>query len=238
MPLHRLEDYYPDYRETLADGQMDRIGSYSVYAQGEDKVGSAKDLLVDDSGRFRYLVVDTGPWIFGKTVLLPIGLARFDYDQNRVYVDDLTKSQVEHLPKYDDDMVVDEHHEAQVRKVYQPIAQGRSNRQFLGQNYGSKDRPDETAGDLRRMPPLGNTGSTSADEGDLRRIGPLAGSDRLTVSSTMEDRQTAIHHHDLPRHSPSLYDQEMGYYGLSDEDNHGLLRSYEERLIARRYQQD
>ncbi|MGG6239838.1 PRC-barrel domain-containing protein [Nodosilinea sp. AN01ver1] len=234
MPLHRLEDYYPDYRETLADGQMDRIGSYSVYAQGEDKVGSAKDVLVDDSGRFRYLVVDTGPWIFGKTVLLPIGLARFDYDSTRIYVDDLTKSQVEHLPTYSDDMVVDEHHEEQVRKVYQPIAQGRSNRQFFGNNYGSTDRPSETVGDLRRMPPLGNTGSASADEGDLRRMGPLTGGDLTTVA----DRQTAIRQQDLPRHSPSLYDQEMGYYGLSEEENHGLLRSYEERLIARRYQQD
>ncbi|MBE9157988.1 PRC-barrel domain-containing protein [Nodosilinea sp. LEGE 06152] len=232
MPLHRLKDYYPDYSETLADGQMDRIGSYSVYAQGEDKVGSAKDLLVDDSGCFRYLVVDTGPWIFGKSVLLPIGLARFDYDQNRIYVDDLTKSQVEHLPKYNDDMVVDEHHEEQVRKVYQPIAQGRSNRQFLGNNYGADRQTQVAAGDLRRMPPLGNTGATGADEGDLRRMGPLTGSDRTTV----ENRPTAVHNADMPQHSPSIYDQEMSYYGLSEEDNHGLLRSYEERLIARRYQ--
>ncbi|MBE9111032.1 PRC-barrel domain-containing protein [Nodosilinea sp. LEGE 07298] len=242
MPLHRLEDYYPDYRETLADGQMDRIGSYSVYTQGEDKVGTAKDLLVDDSGYFRYLVVDTGPWIFGKDVLLPIGLAHFDYDKTRVYVDGLTKSQVEHLPKYNDDIVVDEHHEDQVRKVYQPIAQGRSNRQFLGNNYTSDARQnDSAAGDLRRMPPLGNTGATGADEGDLRRMGPLTGGSRPSPvrdqSAALETQQTAVHD-DLPRHSPSIYDQETGYYGLSEEDNHGLLRSYEERLIARRYQQD
>ncbi|WP_017297325.1 PRC-barrel domain-containing protein [Nodosilinea nodulosa] len=219
MPLYRLKDYYPDYRETLVDGQMDKISSYSVYTEGDDKVGTAKDLLVDDSGHFRYLVVDTGPWIFGKNVLLPIGLAKFDYNQTRVYVDGLTKSQVEHLPEYNDDMVVDDTYENNVRSVYQPIAKGRSTRQFMGNTYTVTNGQSEVlAGDLRRMPPLGNT-ATIADptrEGDLRRMGPIGES----------ARPTAAH--------PSIYDQETGYYGLSEEDNHGPLRSYEERLRARR----
>lgn len=230
MPLHRLKDYYPNYRETLADGQMDKISSYSVYAQGEDKVGSAKDLLVDDSGHFRYLVIDTGPWIFGKKVLLPIGLARFDYDNTRIYVDGLTKSQVEHLPEYDDDMVVDEHYEERVRGVYQPIAQGRSSRQFLGNNYiAAEARNDSRAGDLRRMPPVGNMASATATRsdsvaGDLRRMGPI-GAPTGTLTET---------HPTIAEHNASIYDQETGFYGLSDEDNHGLLRSYEERLAAHR----
>ncbi|MBD2231188.1 PRC-barrel domain-containing protein [Phormidium tenue] len=230
MPLHRLKDYYPNYRETLADGQMDSISSYSVYAQGEDKVGSAKDLLVDDSGHFRYLVIDTGPWIFGKTVLLPIGLARFDYDNTRVYVDGLTKPQVEHLPEYDSDMVVDEHYEERVRGIYQPIAQGRSSRQFLGHNYiPAEAQNDSRAGDLRQMPPLGNMASATATPadavaGDLRRMGPIAAPTRTTT----ETYPSSL------RHDASIYDQETGFYGLSDEDNHGLLRSYEERLAAHR----
>jgi stress response protein YsnF len=211
MPLHRLKDFYPNYRETLADGQMDKITSYSVYVK-EEKVGSAKDLLVDDSGHFRYLVVDTGPWIFGKNVLLPIGLARFDYDQTRVYVDGLSKTQVEHLPEYNDDMVVDEHYEAQVRGVYQPLAQGRSSRQFLDNNYTfSSDtaRPDAAAGDLRRMQALGE------------RQTALSGTHRTAT------------HPDRPQQGASIYDRETGYYGLSEADNHGLLRSYEDRLAER-----
>jgi stress response protein YsnF len=215
MPLHRLKDYYPNYRETLADGHMDKITRYSVYTQGDDKVGSTKDLLVDDSGSFRYLVVDTGPWIFGKNVLLPIGLARFDYDNGRVYVDGLTKSQVEDMPEYNDDIVVDDRYEDRVRTIYQPIAQGRSNRQFLGNNYVPSSSPTPVgaaAGDLRRMPPLGSPtqGSERAEEGDLRRMGPLDGSDR----------------------TPSIYDRETGYYGLSEEDNHGRLRTYQDTLTA------
>ncbi|PZU96889.1 MAG: hypothetical protein DCF32_21260 [Leptolyngbya sp.] len=230
MPLHRLKDYYPNYRETLADGQMDKITSYSVYAQGEDKVGSAKDLLVDDSGHFRYLVIDTGPWIFGKNVLLPIGLARFDYDNTRVHVDGLTKSQVEHLPEYDSDMVVDEHYEERVRGIYQPIAQGRSSRQFLGYSDVSPEaQNDSRAGDLRRMPPIGNTASATATRndsvaGDLRRMGPI-GAPTSALTET---------HPGNPEHNANVYDQETGFYGLSDEDNHGLLRSYEERLAAHR----
>ncbi|TVQ12702.1 MAG: hypothetical protein EA368_03405 [Leptolyngbya sp. DLM2.Bin27] len=212
MPLHRLKDFYPNYRETLADGQMDKITSYSVYAQGNDKVGSAKDLLVDDAGYFRYLVVDTGPWIFGKNVLLPIGLARFDYDQTCVYVDGLSKQQVEHLPEYDDDMVVDEHYEERVRGVYQPMAQGRSSRQFLGNTYApasSTARSGEVAGDLRRMQALGE------------RETALSGTHRTAT------------HPDRPQQGTSIYDRETGYYGLSAADNHGLLRSYEDRLAGR-----
>ncbi len=217
MPLHRLKDYYPNYRETLADGHMEKITRYSVYTQGNDKVGSTKDLLVDDSGSFRYLVVDTGPWIFGKNVLLPIGLTRFDYDNDRVYVDGLTKSQVEDMPEYNDDIVVDDRYEENVRTIYRPIAQGRSNRQFLGNNYvpsSSATPVGAGAGDLRRMPPLGSPAQRGevVAEGDLRRMGPLDGSDR----------------------SGSIYDRETSFYGLSEEDNHSRLRTYQDTLTAHR----
>lgn len=155
MPLYHLKDYYPNYRETLGDGQIGDLDSYSIYAHGDDRVGTAKDLLVDESGRFRYLVVDTGPWIFGKNVLLPIGLARFDYDQSRIYVNGLSKSQIENLPEYTSDTVVDEHYEEQVRGQYRPIAQGRSSRQFLGNDYAvPNDAANTNTLDSNRMNPL------------------------------------------------------------------------------------
>ncbi|WOD39136.1 DUF2382 domain-containing protein [Nodosilinea sp. E11] len=199
MPLQRLKDYYPDYRDTLADGQMKSIDSYSVYAQRDDRVGTAKDLLVDESGRFRYLVIDTGPWIFGKNVLLPIGLARFDYSQDRIYVSGLSKEQVENLPEYREDTIVDDRYENQVRGHYQPIAQGRSNRQFLGTNY---DAPN-----------------------DANRMNPLE-------ASTLEtSKQQKVVKSDV---AATPYDREPSFYGLSDEDNHGPLRLYEERLVSHR----
>ncbi|HEX6758277.1 MAG TPA: PRC-barrel domain-containing protein [Propionibacteriaceae bacterium] len=48
-----------------------------------------------------YIVVDTGPWIFGKKVLLPAGTVdRVDVDQGKVYVD-LTKDQIKDSPEFD-----------------------------------------------------------------------------------------------------------------------------------------
>ncbi|HZG37662.1 MAG TPA: DUF2382 domain-containing protein [Nodosilinea sp.] len=210
MPLHHLKDFYPNYRETLADGQMKHIDSYSVYAQGDDRVGTAKDLLVDDSGRFRYLVVDTGPWIFGKSVLLPIGLAKFDYSQDRIYVSGLSKEQVEHLPEYKEDTVVDDGYENQVRGQYQPIAQGRSNRQFLGNAY---DAPN----DANRMNPLeASTLDTTAQR-------------TRSVESVDNVAQAGVGSANVYD-----YDREPSYYGLSEDDNHGPLRLYEERLQTHR----
>jgi hypothetical protein len=48
-----------------------------------------------------YLVVDTGPWIFGKKRMLPAGvIERIDYDGRQVLVN-LTKDQVRDAPDYD-----------------------------------------------------------------------------------------------------------------------------------------
>ncbi|MGG6295505.1 PRC and DUF2382 domain-containing protein [Leptolyngbya sp. AN02str] len=119
MALHKIKDFYPDYPELF--GNHDILG-YSVYATPDDKVGSADNLMVDEDGRFRYLVVNTGVWIFGKKVLLPVGRARIDYDDRRIYVDGLTRDQVENLPEFDNDMTVDYDYEERVRNVYRPGA--------------------------------------------------------------------------------------------------------------------
>jgi len=126
MTLVSLKETYPDYRETFSDNNLSHLDDYSVYAQGEDKVGSIEDGLFDDAtGQFRYLIVDTGVWIFGKKVLLPIGKAQFDNDKKRVYVHSLTKEQVENLPEYNGD-AVDYDYEERVRGVYRENAVGQS----------------------------------------------------------------------------------------------------------------
>ncbi len=88
-----------------------------MYA-GTEKIGSINDVLVDDQGKFRYLIIDSGGWIMGKKILLPIGQARIDYQSKRVYADSLTKTQVEALPEFTDDMLMDYDKEEQVRGVY------------------------------------------------------------------------------------------------------------------------
>ena len=49
-----------------------------------------------------YLVVDTGPWIFGRKVMLPAGtVTHIDHDRPKVYLD-RTKEQVKNSPEYDE----------------------------------------------------------------------------------------------------------------------------------------
>jgi uncharacterized protein (TIGR02271 family) len=114
MALHKIKDFDPDYRNHFEKGDIKDLDLYS----NNEKIGSVDDVLVDDDGQFRYLVINTGIWILGKKVLLPIGQARIDYNDRRVYANNLTKAQVEALPEFKDDMTVDYDHEEQVRGVY------------------------------------------------------------------------------------------------------------------------
>lgn len=141
MALMKFKEAYPDYRQTFKNSgnqEAAHFDEYSVYS-GNDKVGSIKDALFEqNTGSIRYLIVDTGFWIFGKNVLLPIGLAHFDYDQRRVYVDGLTKEQVESLPEYRDDMTVDREYEDRVRRSYRDMGVTRS-RRYENKQYNEKE---------------------------------------------------------------------------------------------------
>jgi len=122
MALVKLADAYPNYKQEIFGG--DDIKGYDVYTATDEKVGGIYDALVDETGRFRYLVIDTGFWVFGKKVLVPIGRVRMDYDRRRVYVTGLTKDQVERLPEYSDNMTVDYDYEERVRGIYRPTTTG------------------------------------------------------------------------------------------------------------------
>ncbi len=117
MKLIKIKDYDSHYKDNILSGN--NLKGYDVYAiSPQEQVGSVHDILVDESGHIRYLVIDTGFWIFGKKVLLPIGRCQIDYDNQSVNVPSLSKEQVENLPKYDDYLVVDYDYEEQVRAIY------------------------------------------------------------------------------------------------------------------------
>jgi uncharacterized protein (TIGR02271 family) len=121
MALVKLEDFYPDYRTDFSE--RDDINGFEVYARSDDKVGSVDSILVDEqTGKFRYFVVDMGFWIFGKKVLLPVGLADIRYSEKRIDVRNLTREQVENLPSFDNLEKVDYDYEEQVRGVYRGSA--------------------------------------------------------------------------------------------------------------------
>ncbi|GAB1541299.1 hypothetical protein NUACC21_39700 [Scytonema sp. NUACC21] len=116
MPLQKLSEFDPEYGNTI---QGNDIHGMSVYVEGtDDKVGTVSDVMVDEQGAFRYLILDLGFWIFGKKVLLPIGRARISSSANRVYVVGMTKEQAENLPEYKDGMPLDYDYEERVRGAY------------------------------------------------------------------------------------------------------------------------
>ncbi|MBD2247312.1 DUF2382 domain-containing protein [Nostoc sp. FACHB-888] len=123
MALYKLEDFAGNYGD--ADFDNYEVRDFDVYSDiDDDKIGSVKHILVDDSGRMRYLVVDTGFWFFGRQVLLPIGRSRIGYSNRRVYAIGLTREQVENLPDFNDLEQIDYDYEEQVRGVYRtPIRQ-------------------------------------------------------------------------------------------------------------------
>ena len=117
MALVAAEDFDPHYTEFWREHN---IMGYSLYSDvGTEKVGSVENILVDEaSGVLRYLVVNIGFWVFGKQILLPIGLARIDFETKRVYAKGLTKEQAEHLPAFNDSLRIDPDYEEQLQRNY------------------------------------------------------------------------------------------------------------------------
>jgi hypothetical protein len=65
-----------------------------------------------------YIVVDTGPWIFGKKVMLPAGVInRVDREEETVYAD-RTKEQIKNAPEFDPDDYRSERYRGEVGSYY------------------------------------------------------------------------------------------------------------------------
>jgi hypothetical protein len=100
------------YRDTAWSGTA--LAGMDVEATdgGIGKIETATD---------EYIVVDTGPWIFGKKVMLPAGVIdRVDLDDETVFVS-RTKEEIKDAPEYDESQV-----------------QGTAYRDQLGTYYGDR----------------------------------------------------------------------------------------------------
>jgi hypothetical protein len=65
-----------------------------------------------------HVVVDTGPWIFGKKVMLPAGVIdRIDMEDETVYVH-RTKDQIKNAPEYDESRYEDEAYRGELGTYY------------------------------------------------------------------------------------------------------------------------
>ena len=101
------------YRETTWSG-MDLAG-FEVEAT-DGGIGKVDEATHEATGS--YIVVDTGPWIFGKKVLLPAGVIQsVDLDEQKVYVN-RTKDEIKNSPEFDENLYRDEEYRERVGSYY------------------------------------------------------------------------------------------------------------------------
>ena len=106
------------YRDTANPQPPTDVVGFEVVATN-GSIGKV-DQAADDAGA-SYLVVDTGPWIFGKKRMLPAGVIdRIDYDGRQVFVN-LTKDQVRDAPDYEATEDQDETYRSDLGTYYGPF---------------------------------------------------------------------------------------------------------------------
>jgi hypothetical protein len=95
-------------------GQIDLAG-YSVEAT-DGSIGKIDEATNEVGGS--YVIVDTGPWIFGKHVVLPAGVIdHVDMEEKKVYVN-RSKDEIKNAPEYDPDRGIDESYRTEVGGYY------------------------------------------------------------------------------------------------------------------------
>ena len=88
------------FKVEASDGSIGKVDKHS------EDVGAA------------YIVVDTGVWIFGKTVLLPAGvISSIDVAGQTIHVG-RTKDEIKNAPEFEDSYVHDEDYRARLGSYY------------------------------------------------------------------------------------------------------------------------
>jgi hypothetical protein len=65
-----------------------------------------------------YIVVDTGPWIFGKRVLLPAGVVDMVDVTNQKLIVNRTKDEIKNAPEFDENRYRDEAYRNNIGTYY------------------------------------------------------------------------------------------------------------------------
>ena len=107
--------------------------SAEVSSRGTDLTGFSVEAVDGSIGKIdaasndvgsSYLIVDTGPWIFGKKVMLPAGtVQRIDEVDEKIWVN-RTKDQIKAAPEYDESMRSDARYRDELGNYYGPQGRG------------------------------------------------------------------------------------------------------------------
>jgi hypothetical protein len=79
-------------------------------------IGKVDEATNEAGGSF--IVVDTGPWIFGKKVMLPAGVVRdVDLDTETIFAN-LTKDEIKDAPEFDENTYRSETYRDELARYY------------------------------------------------------------------------------------------------------------------------
>jgi hypothetical protein len=103
------------YRQTVTSEPTLDLGGFKVEA-ADGEIGTV-DLSTTEAGK-SWIVVDTGPWIFGKKIVLPASsIERAEMDRRTVFVD-RTKDEIKSSPVFDPDRGVNQSYRDELARYY------------------------------------------------------------------------------------------------------------------------
>jgi hypothetical protein len=107
------------YRSDLGDVRAASLADYAVEATdgGVGKIDEATDEVGASC-----LIVDTGPWIFGKKVMLPAGVITAVDADDRVVRVDRSKEEIKNAPPFNPDRDRTDTYRAELAAYYAPTA--------------------------------------------------------------------------------------------------------------------
>ncbi len=101
------------YGETIRTGGD--LSGYHVEAT-DGGIGKIDEATYDAGSSC--LVIDTGPWIFGKKVMIPAGLVEsVDHDEQNVFVR-ATKDEIKDAPEFQDGLFKDDDYRTELGSYY------------------------------------------------------------------------------------------------------------------------
>jgi hypothetical protein len=105
-------------QENATLNSIKKLEGYRILA-GNAEVGTVAEAYFDDvQWVVRYLVVDTGGWLSGRTVLISPYAVKFIEQQSHAIAVNLTREQVEHSPGIDTQKPVSRQYEAEYYRYY------------------------------------------------------------------------------------------------------------------------
>lgn len=135
MPLYRISDRYPDYKQRYFDGQD--LKGLPAYSADNEKAGYVTDILIDDADAIAYLILSVGSGLatwFGerRKVALPADYYAHNRAENRISIRHLSKDRIKALLKYESNQGLDEVYERALSQQKQTLDEQVDSKTLVG----------------------------------------------------------------------------------------------------------